>query len=162
MGHCVVASGRSPQVQMDETTTAGAAGPLLSCLNPGGCEKLPHTQTESKMRLKKKRRQDELPWGFCMRTSSGSASLSRDTGFQVAFVRVNILPGNGWPSPSGAGVLGAGSAPGRRHLPLGGGICPWAAPALPGRGTGCSAFPCHPCWSCFPSQHFTTQHSRVN
>lgn len=71
------------------------------------------------MRLKKKRRQDELPWGFCMRTSSGSASLSRDTGFQVAFVRVNILLGNGWPSPSGAGVLGAGSAPGRRHLPLG-------------------------------------------
>lgn len=54
MGSCVVASGRSPQVQMDETPTAGAAGPLLSRLNPGGCKKQPNTQTKSKMRLKNK------------------------------------------------------------------------------------------------------------
>lgn len=35
----------------------------------------------------------------------------------MAFVRVDILPGNSRPSLSGVGALGAGSAPRRRHQP---------------------------------------------
>lgn len=118
------------------------AGPLLSCLNRGGCKKQPSRQAKSKVGLRKKKQgQYELPWGCCRRAPSGTAS--RDTGFQVAFVRVGIVPGDGWPSPSGAG---------------GAGQCPWEEAAACQR----HGLPCHPCWSCFSSQHFTTQHSRVN